>query len=83
MSAAAILAFPVQETSVHCGECGKGLDPEHQFASECVECGAWMCKNEACQHCECDRLAVIVKRSLDRLYPSVWNRVRRLFNRGI
>jgi hypothetical protein len=81
MSAAAILAFPLPETSIHCGECGKGVDPEHQFASECVECGAWMCKS--CDHCDCDRLALTVQRSLDRMNPSVWTHVRRWFNAGI
>jgi hypothetical protein len=78
---ATVLAFPVAEATIHCGECGKGIDPERQFASECVECGAWMCKS--CDRCDCDRLAAVVKRSLDRMNPSVWTRVRRCFNRGI
>jgi hypothetical protein len=81
MSAAAILAFPAPETSIHCGGCGKGIDPDRQIALECVECGTWTCKS--CEHCDCDRLALTVQRSLDRLYPSVWTRIRRLFNGGI
>jgi hypothetical protein len=68
---ATVLAFPVAEATIHCGECRKGIDPEHQFATECIECGAWMCKR--CDHCDCDRLALIVKRSLDR-QTGVWTR---------
>jgi predicted RNA-binding Zn-ribbon protein involved in translation (DUF1610 family) len=79
---AAILVFPAAETPTHCGGCGKGIDSDHQIAFECPECGTWTCKNEACLS-ECDRLALIVKRSLERLYPSVWTRVRRCSNRGI
>jgi hypothetical protein len=75
-----VLSFPAVETEVRCGECGKGIDPEMQFAFECAECGAWICKS--CEHCDCDRLALLVQRSLNRLQPSLWMRVRRWFEHG-
>lgn len=74
---ATVLAFPVAEATIHCSECGKGIDPERQIALECADYSTWICKS--CQHCYCDRLALVIQRSLDRLCPSIWTRIRRWF----
>jgi hypothetical protein len=82
MSAAAnVLMFPVAETEAHCGECGKGIDPDRQIALFCPECETWTCKS--CELCDCDRQALLIQRSLNRLNPSLWTRIRRWFNYGV
>jgi hypothetical protein len=46
----------------------KGLDIDRQIASFCPECDEWLCRTS--EHCGCDRLALRVQRSLNRLQPS-------------
>jgi hypothetical protein len=75
------LTFPVAAAEAHCGGCAKGIDPDKQIASYCADCDEWLCRS--CEHCGCDRLALRVQRSLNRLQPSLFVRVRRLFNHGI
>jgi hypothetical protein len=77
------LNFQATAAETHCGACGKGIDEDKQFASYCADCEEWMCKSESCQHCGCDRLALKVQRSINRLQPSLLVRVRRWFNHGV
>lgn len=78
---ATVLAFPEKAVEVIEADCATCGAETHGRFFECTECGDKLCGE--CSECTCDRLALIVKRSRDRMNPSVWTRVRRWFNRGV